>query len=106
MASARAQRRLAKAVQRARGGAEAVHVLILILSFLIGAVLDWIRHQPYSFGWGWRMETFIILGAAGISIALMARWPHHEKYVVRTAGLLLLVLFLGSLVLHEILDHP
>jgi hypothetical protein len=52
------------------------------------------------------METFIILMAAWISVSLMARWPRHEQYVVRTAGVLLLVMFLGSLVLHAALDHP
>lgn len=103
---ARAQRRVSQAFERARGGADAVHALLLLLSFLLGTVLDWIRHQPYSFTWGWRMETAIILGAAWLSVSLMTRWPRHEKYVVRTAGVLLLVMFLGSLVIHEILDHP
>ena len=103
---ARAQRRVSQAFERATGGASAVHALLLLLSLLLGTVLDWIRHQPYSFTWGWRMETFIILGAAWISVSLMARWPRHEKYVVRTAGILLLVMFLGSLVIHEVLDHP
>ncbi len=104
---ARAQRRrVTQAFQQATRGADAVYALVLILSFLLGAILDWIRHQPYSFSWGWRMETFIILMAAWISVSLMARWPRHEQYVVRTAGALLLVMFLGSLVLHAALDHP
>lgn len=103
---ARAHRRVSQAVQRASGGADAIHALLLILSFILGAVLDWIRHQPYSFAWGWRMETFIILLAAWISVSLMSRWPRHERYVARTAGVLLLMMFLGSLVLHELLDHP
>lgn len=103
---ARAQRRVSRAFERAKGGAGAIHGLLLLLSLLLGAVLDWIRHQSYSFTWGWRMETFIILVAAWISVSLMTRWPRHEKYVGRTAGLLLLVMFLGSLVIHELLDHP
>lgn len=103
---ARAQRRVSRAFERARAGADAIHALLLLLSFMLGAVLDWIRHQPYSFTWGWRTETFIILVAAWISVSLMAGWPRHEKYVVRTAGVLLLVMFLGSLVIHEVLDHP
>ncbi len=103
---ARPQRRVSHAIERATGGAGAIHALLLLLSFLLGAVLDWVRHQPYSFTWGWRMETAIILGAAWLSVTLMARWPRHEKYVARTAGVLLLMTFLGSLVIHEILDHP
>ena len=107
MVRAQAQRRrVSRAFQRATRGADAVHALLLILSFLLGALLDWIRHQPYSFSWGWRTETFIILVAAWISVSLMTRWPRHEQYVVRTAGVLLLVMFLGSLVLHAVLDHP
>jgi len=107
MARASAQRRrVSQAFQRARGGADAVHALLLILSFVVGAVLDWIRHQPYSFEWGWRIDTFVILVAAWISVSLMSRWPRHEKYVPRTAAVLLLVMFLGSLVLHEVIDHP
>jgi hypothetical protein len=103
---ARTRRRVSHAVERASNGAGAIHALLLLLSFLLGAVLDWIRHQPYSFTWGWRLETFIILVAAWLSVSLMARWPHHEKSVARTAGVLLLMLFLGSLVIHEVLDHP
>lgn len=103
---ASAQRRVSRAIERARGGADAIHALLLLLSFILGAVLDWIRHQSYSFTWGWRMETFIILIAAWISVSLLSRWPRHEKYVVRTTGVLLLVMFLGSLVIHEVLDHP
>lgn len=106
MARAGMQRRVSRAFHRAADGAGAIHALILLLSFLLGAVLDWLRHQSYSFTWGWRMETFIILVAAWISVSLMTRWPHHEKFVVRTAGALLLMLFLGSLVIHELLDHP
>ncbi len=99
-------RGVTKTFERVAGGAEAIHALLLILSFLLGAVLDWIRHQSYSFTWGWRTETFIILVAGWLSVSLMSRWPRHEKYVVRTAGVLLLVMFLGSLVIHEVLDHP
>ncbi len=107
MARAHAQRRrVSQAFERATRGADAIHALLLILSFILGAVLDWVRHQPYSFTWGWRMETFIILVAAWISVSLMSRWPRHEKYVARTAAVLLLVMFLGSLVIHELLDHP
>lgn len=106
MARAQARRRASKAFQRATGGADAVHALLLLLSFILGGVLDWIRHQSYSFTWGWRTETLIILLAAWISVSLMTRWPRHEKYVARTAGVLLLMLFLGSLVIHELLDHP
>ncbi len=107
MARAHAQRRrVSRAFERATRGADATHALLLILSFILGAVLDWVRHQPYSFTWGWRMETFIILVAAWIGVSLMSRWPRHEKYVARTAGVLLLVMFLGSLVIHELLDHP
>lgn len=103
---ARAHRRVSRAADRVRGGAGAIHALLLLLSFLLGGVLDWVRHQPYSFTWGWRTETLIILLAAWISVSLMTRWPRHEKYVARTAGVLLLMLFLGSLVIHELLDHP
>lgn len=103
---ARAQRRVSDAFSRATGGASAIHALLLLLSFLFGAILDWVRHQPYSFTWGWRLETFSILVVAWLTVSLMARWPRHEKYVVRTAGVLLLVMFLGSLVIHEALDHP
>lgn len=106
MARARTERRVSRAVQRAADGAGAVHALLLLLSFLLGAALDWIRHQPYSFTWGWRTETFIILVAAWLSVALLSRWPRHEKYLMRTAGVLLLMLFLGSLVIHQLLDHP
>lgn len=91
---------------QASTGVEAIHGLVLLLSFLLGAVLDWIRHQPYSFTWNWQMETFIILLAAWLSVSLVARWPRHEHYLVRTAGVLLLVMFLGSLVIHAVLDHP
>ena len=67
MARAQAQRRrVSQTFERVTGRAEATHGLLLLLSFILGAVLDWIRHQPYSFGWGWRMETFVILGAAWI----------------------------------------
>lgn len=76
------------------------------MSFIVGAVLDWVRHQPYSLTWGWRVETFVILVAAWLCVSLMTRWPRHEKYVVRTAALLLFVMFCGSLVIHELLDHP
>ncbi len=103
---ARAQRRVSHTFRRATSGASAVHALLLLLSFILGAVLDWLRHLPLSFTWGWRMETFIILLAAWLSVALMSHWPRHEKYVVRTAGVLLLAMFLGSLVIHELLDHP
>jgi uncharacterized membrane protein len=103
---ARAQRRVSRAFERVVGGAGAIHALLVLLSFLLGAVLDWVRHQPYSFTWSWRMETFMILVAAWICVSLMARWPRHEKYVGRTAGLLLLMMFLGSLLIHQLLDHP
>ncbi len=107
MARAHAQRRrVSQAFERATRGADAIHALLLMLSFILGAVLDWVRHQSYSFTWGWRMETFIILLAAWTSVSLMAYWPRYEKYLVRTAGVLLLVMFLGSLVIHEVLDHP
>ena len=107
MARAQARRRrMSQAVERVAGGVDAIHTLLVLVSFLLGAVLDWIRHQPYSFTWGWRTETFIILMAAWISVSLLARWPRFEKNVVRIAGVLLLVMFVGSLVLHEILDHP
>lgn len=106
MARASAHRRASQAFHRATGGAQAVHALLLLLSFILGAVLDWVRHQPYSFKWGWRMETFIILVAAWICVSLMSWWPRHEKYVARTAAVLLFVMFLGSLVIHEVLAHP
>ena len=107
MARAHTQgRRMSQAVQRVVGGADAIHALLVLLSFILGAVLDWIRHQSYSFTWGWRTETFIILLAAWLGVSLLAWWPRHEKYVARTAGLLLLVMFFGSLVIHELLDHP
>lgn len=106
MARASAQQRVSRTLERVTGGAEAIHGLLLILSFILGAVLDWIRHQAYSFTWGWRLETFIILTAGWFSVSLMSRWPRHEKYVARTAAVLLLVMFLGSLVIHELLDHP
>ena len=100
------RRRASQTFQRLTGGAEAIHALVLLLSFLLGAVLDWIRHQPYSFTWSWQTETFIILLAAWISVSLVARWPRYEHYLVRTAGILLVVMFLGSLVIHAVLDHP
>jgi hypothetical protein len=107
MARARARRRrVSRTVERVRGGADAAHGLLLLLSFMLGAALDWIRHQPYSLNWSWQTETFIILIAAWISVSLVARWPHHEKYIARTAAVLLLVMFLGSVILHELLDHP
>jgi hypothetical protein len=106
MARARAHRRRAsRVVHRARDRADMSYGLLLLLSFLLGAALDWIRHQPYSLAWDWRVETFIILVAAWISVSLMARWPHHERSVARTAAVLLLLMFLGSLVIHEVLNH-
>lgn len=103
---ARAHRRVSHRPQRATGSAGAVQALLLLISFLLGAVLDWIRHQPYSFTWGWRTETFMILLAAWLSVSLIGWWPRHEQYVGRTAALLLLAMFLGSLVLHAVLAHP
>ncbi len=100
------RRRASETFQRLTGGADAIHALLLLLGFLLGAVLDWIRHQPYSFTWGWQTETFIILLAAWLSVSLVARWPRYEHYLVRTAGVLLVVMFLGSLVIHSVLDHP
>jgi hypothetical protein len=107
MARARShRRRVSRAVERARGGPDAAHGLLLLLSFMLGAVLDWIRHQPFSLNWSWQTETFIILVAAWISVSLVGRWPQHEKGIARTAAVLLLVMFLGSVVLHVLLDHP
>ncbi len=100
------RRRASETFQRLTGGADAIHALLLLLSFLLGAVLDWVRHQPYSFTWGWQTETFIILLAAWLSVSLVARSPRYEHYLVRTAGILLVVMFLGSLVIHSVLDHP
>ena len=100
------RRRASETFQRLTGGADAIHALLLLLGFLLGAVLDWIRHQPYSFTWGWQTETFIILLAAWLSVSLVARWPRYEHSLVRTAGILLVVMFLGSLVIHSVLDHP
>jgi hypothetical protein len=80
--------------------------LLLLLSFMLGAALDWIRHQPYSLTWSWQVETFIILVAAWISVSLVSRWPHQQQSVARPAAILLLMLFLGSVVLHVLLEHP
>ena len=106
MARARAQRRrISRGVQRASGDADAMPLVPLLLSFLLGAALDWLRHQPYSLNWSWQMETLIILVAAWISVSLAGRWSHDEKSIARPAAVLLLVMFLGSVVLHELLDH-
>ena len=79
---------------------------LLLISFVVGAVLDWVRHQPYSFTWDWRMETGAILIAAWISVAVGTRWPGFDYAVTRVTGLLLLATFLGSLALHFLLAHP
>ncbi len=105
MARLQARRRASKTFQRVASGVDASQALLLMLSFVVGAVLDWVRHQPYSFTWGWQMEMFVILLAAWASVSLMSRWPRHDN-VARTAGLLLLALFCGSIMLHVLLDHP
>lgn len=106
MARTHSHRRRSRASQRATARTEVSPALLLVGSFLIGAALDWIRHQTYSFAWSWQTETGIILVAAWLSVTLLARWPQFEIQIMRATGLLLLALLLGSLVLHMLLAHP
>ena len=100
------RRQFSQAVHRARTNFDAVHALILIGSFVIGALLEWVRSLPFSAHWGWRLDMFSILVAAWLSLALLVKWPHHnDRNMTRVTGLLLLVLFIGSLIMHELINH-
>ena len=96
-----------RAVRRAKRGFTAVHGLLLVGSFLIGAALEWVRSTPWSAQWGWRADTFAILVAAWLGVALLAYWPHlSARLLPRAAGLLLAVLFFGTLLMHALINSP
>ena len=95
-----------RVVRRVRNEFTAVHALLLVGSFAAGVILEWVRSLPFSARWGWRTDTFAVLVAVWLGACLMARWPHlKERMIPRIAALLLIVLFVGTLVAHELINH-
>ncbi len=71
---------------------------------MIGAGLEWVRAQPTSASWGWQSDSVALLLAAWLAVALLAWWPNTgARQVPPRAGLLLGALFLGMLVMHELI---
>ena len=95
-----------RAVRRVRNDFTAVHALLLIGSFAAGVILELVRSLPFSAQWGWRTDTFVVLVAVWLAACLMAQWPHlKERINPSIAALLLIVLFVGTLITHEMINH-
>lgn len=78
--------------------------LLILGGFVVGVVLEWIRSQPFFVESSWRWDTFLILVAAWISVVVLANWLKGGTHdLPRSAALILGMLFLGSLVTHEVL---
>ncbi len=100
------RRRSSRTHERRYGAAHSIRALLLICGFVVGALLEWVRSQPRSVHWGWQSDTVAILLAAWAAVALLAWWPERtERQLPATAALMLAMLFLGTVVMHELMNH-
>lgn len=81
-----------------------IQAMVLCGSFAVGVGLEWLRSLPTSSSYSWRSDTLAVLLAAWASVALLLWWPRGREHPIRTAGLLLLVLYLGTLLAHELIN--
>lgn len=80
---------------------------LLLSSFFVGVLLEWLRSQPVNEHWTVRSDMLAILVAAWVSVSLSAWWPESgSRAIPRTAALLLGALFLGTLVGQALLNQP
>ena len=80
--------------------------LLLIGGFVVGALLEWLRSQPRSVHWGWQSDMLAILLAAWAAVALLVWWPgRSERRLPLAAALMLAMVFVGTLVMHELINH-
>lgn len=78
--------------------------LIILGGFVVGVGLEWVRFQPVFVESSWRWDTFLILVAAWISVVMLAYAQKGSAHQLpRLAALTLGMLFLGSLIMHEVL---
>ena len=79
--------------------------MLLVGSFAIGAVLELLRSVP-AVAANWRWDTALVLAAAWCVGVLAVRWPGtSERALPRLMALLLLVLFVGTLAMHYLLNQ-
>ncbi len=98
-------RRRSREHRRHRSASDAPQVLLLVGSFIVGMVLEYLRSLPALLDRSWRWDTFAILAAAWLGIVLVARTPQGEgNRLPFGAALILLVLFAGSLLMHELIN--
>jgi cytochrome bd-type quinol oxidase subunit 2 len=100
------RRRSSRPREQRYAAAHSTRALLLIGGFVIGALLEWLRSQPRSAHWGWQSDTLATLLAAWMAVALLLWWPDRgERRLPFAAGLMLAMLFLGTLVMHELINH-
>ncbi|MBA3944035.1 MAG: hypothetical protein H0X37_05670 [Herpetosiphonaceae bacterium] len=100
------RRRSSRTHERRYATAHSTRALLLIGGFVAGALLEWVRSQPRSVHWGWQSDTIATLLAAWAAVALLAWWPERsERQLPGAAALMLAMLFLGTLVMHELINH-
>lgn len=78
---------------------------LLLASFAIGAVLEMLRSLE-AIAADFRWDTALILLAAWGAAALAGRWPGAgQRGLPRVTALLLVVLFVGTWVMHRFLNQ-
>lgn len=78
--------------------------LVVLGSFLIGIVMEWIRSLPVILHATWRIDTLVVLLGSWSVIALLTWWRETKQWVSpAVVAMLMGVLFLGTLMTHSIL---
>ncbi len=98
-------RRRSRARHSVRGDGSTSLALPVLGTFLLGMALEWLRSAPPLTERGWRWDTVTVLVAAWLTVVVIWRAPdgaNDRLFGGATVGLV--VLFLGSLLMHELLN--